>query len=157
MKSSISTSARRGLKSNCLPPATGTWVEIPSGDKPVLLVFWDPRDAMSVKFLEKAASLRKEFPGMTVMPIAPVSEEGVKKALLNLNLDIPSLVDAQAVAFKDYRVAHTPRVYCWTPRGRFCAGHPGYAVCRQSLCREHIRRKGRMKKLPRLLRPHLPP
>ena len=38
--------------------ATGTWVEIPSGDKPVLLVFWDPRDAMSVKFLEKAASLR---------------------------------------------------------------------------------------------------
>ena len=93
-------------------------MEIPSGDKPVLLVFWDPRDAMSVKFLEKAASLRKEFPGMTVMPIAPVSEEGVKKALLNLNLDIPSLVDAQAVAFKDYRVAHTPRVYLLDPKGK---------------------------------------
>ena len=98
--------------------ATGTWVEIPSGDKPVLLVFWDPRDAMSVKFLEKAASLRKEFPGMTVMPVAPVSEEGVKKALLNLSLDIPSLVDAQAVAFKDYRVAHTPRVYLLDPKGK---------------------------------------
>lgn len=99
--------------------ATGTWVEIPSGDKPVLLVFWDPRDAMSVKFLEKAASLRKEFPGMTVMPIAPVSEEGVKKALLNLNLDIPSLVDAQAVAFKVTAWPILPGYICWTPRGRF--------------------------------------
>lgn len=98
--------------------ATGAEVVLPSGDRPVLVVFWDPRDSMSVKFLEKAASLRTEFPGMTVMPVAPVSAAGVKKALRNLNLDIPSLIDEKALAFKDYRVAHTPRVYLLDPKGK---------------------------------------
>lgn len=98
--------------------STGMEVAVPSGDRPVLLVFWDPRDVRSVQFLEKASSLRTEFPGMTVMPVAPGAAEDVKKALLNLNLDMPSLVDEKAVAFKNYRVAQTPRVYLLDPKGK---------------------------------------
>lgn len=98
--------------------ATGAEVKLPGGEKPVLVVFWDPRDARSVQFLGKAASLRGEFPGLTVMPVAPGSSENVKKALLNLNLDIPSLIDEKAAAFKDYRVRHTPQVYLLDPKGK---------------------------------------
>ena len=98
--------------------ATGAQVTLPTGDKPVLVVFWDPRDARSVQFLGKAASLRGEFPGLMVMPVAPGSSENVKKALLNLNLDIPSLVDEKAAAFKDYRVRLTPQVYLLDPKGK---------------------------------------
>ncbi|WP_354831561.1 redoxin domain-containing protein [Akkermansia muciniphila] len=97
---------------------TGAEVKLPGGEKPVLVVFWDPRDARSVQFLGKAASLRGEFPGLTVMPVAPGSSENVKKALLNLNLDIPSLIDEKAAAFKDYRVRHTPQVYLLDPKGK---------------------------------------
>lgn len=98
--------------------ATGAEVKLPGGEKPVLVVFWDPRDARSVQFLGKAASLRGEFPGLTVIPVAPGSSENVKKALLNLNLDIPSLIDEKAAAFKDYRVRHTPQVYLLDPKGK---------------------------------------
>lgn len=98
--------------------ATGEEVTLPTGDKPVLVVFWDPGDVRSVQFLEKAASLRKEFPGLMVMPVAPGSSENVKRALLNLKMDIPSLVDEKAVAFKDYRVMITPRVYLLDPKGK---------------------------------------
>lgn len=98
--------------------ATGAQVALPTGDKPVLVVFWDPRDARSVQFLGKAVSLRGEFPGLMVMPVAPGSSENVKKALLNLNLDIPSLVDEKAAAFKDYRVRLTPQVYLLDPKGK---------------------------------------
>lgn len=98
--------------------ATGAQVTLPSGDKPVLVVFWDPRDARSVQFLGKAASLRGEFPGLMVMPVAPGSSENVKKALLNLNLDIPSLMDEKAAAFKDYRVRHTPQAYLLDSKGK---------------------------------------
>ena len=98
--------------------ATGAQVTLPTGDKPVLVVFWDPRGARSVQFLGKAASLRGEFPGLMVMPVAPGSSENVKKALLNLNLDIPSLVDEKAAAFKDYRVRLTPQVYLLDPKGK---------------------------------------
>lgn len=98
--------------------STGMEVTLPSGENPVLVVFWDPRDMRSVQFLEKAVSLRKDFPGMTVMPVAPGTSEYVKNALLNLNLDIPSLVDEKAVAFRDYRVAQTPRVYLLDPKGK---------------------------------------
>lgn len=98
--------------------ATGAQVTLPTGDKPVLVVFWDPRDARSVQFLGKAVSLRGEFPGLMVMPVAPGSSENVKKALLNLNLDIPSLVDEKAAAFKDYRVRLTPQVYLLDPKGK---------------------------------------
>ena len=65
----------------------------------------------SVQFLQKAASLRKEFPGLTVMPVAPGKRENIEKALLHLKMDMPSLVDEKAAAFKDYRVRLTPRVY----------------------------------------------
>lgn len=98
--------------------ATGAEVTVPAGDKPVLVVFWDPRDMRSVQFLQKAASLRKEFPGLTVMPVAPGKSEDVKKALLNLKVDLPSLVDEKAAAFKDYRVMFTPRVYLLDPAGK---------------------------------------
>ncbi len=93
-------------------------VTLPSGDKPVLVVFWDPQDMRSVQFLQKAASLRKEFPGLTVMPVAPGKRENVEKALLNLKMDMPSLVDEKAAAFKDYRVRLTPRVYLLDPAGK---------------------------------------
>lgn len=98
--------------------STGMDVTLPSGKSPVLVVFWDPRDVRSVQFLEKAASLRKDFPGLTVMPVAPGTAEQVKNALLNLNLDIPTLVDEKAAAFRDYRVAQTPRVYLLDPKGK---------------------------------------
>ena len=52
------------------------------------------------------------------MPVAPGSSENVKKALLNLNLDIPSLIDEKAAAFKDYRVRLTPQVYLLDPKGK---------------------------------------
>ena len=39
---------------------------------------------------------------LTVMPVAPGNSEDVKKALLNLEMDTPSLVDEKAAAFKDY-------------------------------------------------------
>lgn len=107
-----------GPKISLPSSATGTDVAVPSGDKPVLVVFWDPRDARSAQFLEKAVSLREQFPGMAVMPVAPGSMEHVNKALLNLNLDIPSLVDEKAVTFRDYRVAQTPRVYLLDPQGK---------------------------------------
>ncbi len=93
-------------------------VTLPSGDKPVLVVFWDPQDMRSVQFLQKTASLRKEFPGLTVMPVAPGKRENVEKALLNLKMDMPSLVDEKAAAFKDYRVRLTPRVYLLDPAGK---------------------------------------
>ena len=93
-------------------------VTLPSGNKPVLVVFWDPQDMRSVQFLQKAASLRKEFPGLTVMPVAPGKRENIEKALLNLKMDMPSLVDEKAVAFKDYRVRLTPRVYLLDPAGK---------------------------------------
>jgi peroxiredoxin len=93
-------------------------VTLPSGNKPVLVVFWDPQDMRSVQFLQKAASLRKEFPGLTVMPVAPGKRENIEKALLNLKMDMPSLVDEKAAAFKDYRVRLTPRVYLLDPAGK---------------------------------------
>ncbi len=107
-----------GPKINLPSSATGAQVTLPAGDRPVLVVFWDPRDARSVQFLGKAASLRGEFPSLMVMPVAPGSGETVKKALLNLNLDLPSLMDEKAVAFKDYRVRTTPQVYLLDPRGK---------------------------------------
>lgn len=107
-----------GPKISLPSTATGERVTLPSGDRPVLVVFWDPRDMRSVQFLQKAASLRKDFPGLTVMPVAPGKSENVKKALLNLNVDIPSLVDEKAAAFKDYRVMLTPRVYLLDPAGK---------------------------------------
>ena len=107
-----------GPKISLPSTATGAEVTVPSGDKPVLLVFWDPRDVRSVQFLQKAVSLRKEFPGLTVMPVAPGNSEDVKKALLNLEMDTPSLVDEKAAAFKDYRVMLTPRVYLLDPAGK---------------------------------------
>lgn len=42
----------------------------------------------------------------------------MKKALLNLEMDTPSLVDEKAAAFKDYRVMLTPRVYLLDPAGK---------------------------------------
>ena len=74
---------------------------------------------MSVKFLERRPPCAR-ISGDDGDAHSSGFRKKVKKALLNLNLDIPSLVDAQAVAFKDYRVAHTPGYICWTPkRGRF--------------------------------------
>ncbi len=93
-------------------------VTLPSGNKPVLVVFWDPQDMRSVQFLQKAASLRKEFPGLTVMPVAPGKRENIEKALLNLKMDMPSWWMKKAVAFKDYRVRLTPRVYLLDPAGK---------------------------------------
>lgn len=107
-----------GPKISLPSSATGEEVTLPSGDKPVLVVFWDPRDARSVQFLQKAVSLRDEFPGLAVMPVAPGNSENVKKALLNLKMDIPSLVDEKAAAFKDYRVMLTPRVYLLDSAGK---------------------------------------
>lgn len=107
-----------GPKISLPSTATGESVTLPFGDRPVLVVFWDPRDMRSVQFLQKAASLRKDFPGLTVMPVAPGKSEDVKKALLNLNVDIPSLVDEKAEAFKDYRVMLTPRVYLLDSAGK---------------------------------------
>lgn len=107
-----------GPKISLPSTATGAEVTVPSGDKPVLLVFWDPGDVRSVQFLKKAASLRKEFPGLMVMPVAPGNSENVKKALLNGEMDIPSLADEKAAAFKDYRVMFTPRVYLLDPAGK---------------------------------------
>lgn len=52
------------------------------------------------------------------MPVAPGNSEDVKKALLNLEMDTPSLVDEKAAAFKDYRVMLTPRVYLLDPAGK---------------------------------------
>lgn len=52
------------------------------------------------------------------MPVAPGNNEDVKKALLNLEMDTPSLVDEKAAAFKDYRVMLTPRVYLLDPAGK---------------------------------------
>ena len=66
----------------------------------------------------KRQSLRKEFPGLTVMPVAPGKRENIEKALLNLKMDMPSLVDEKAAAFKDYRVRLTPRVYLLDPAGK---------------------------------------
>ncbi len=48
----------------------------------------------------------------------PGNSEDVKKALLNLEMDTPSLVDEKAAAFKDYRVMLTPRVYLLDPAGK---------------------------------------
>lgn len=111
---------QKGPDINLPSSDTGKNVVIPGVGRLVLLVFWDPRDLRSVKFLEKAGSLRKEFPEMDVMPIAPMSAESVNKALLNLNLKdgMASLVDEQAHAFKNYRVAYTPYVYLLDPEGK---------------------------------------
>lgn len=92
-------------------------VTLPSGNKPVLVVFGIRRICVPFSFA-KAASLRKEFPGLTVMPVAPGKRENIEKALLNLKMDMPSLVDEKAVAFKDYRVRLTPRVYLLDPAGK---------------------------------------
>ncbi len=44
-------------------------------------------------------------------------------------MDMPSLVDEKAAAFKDYRVRLTPRVYLLDPAGKIPdARHAGYAV-----------------------------
>lgn len=52
------------------------------------------------------------------MPVAPGKRENIEKALLNLKMDMPSLVDEKAAAFKDYRVRLTPRVYLLDPAGK---------------------------------------
>lgn len=52
------------------------------------------------------------------MPVAPGKRENIEKALLNLKMDMPSLVDEKAAAFKDYRVRLTRGCICWTLRGK---------------------------------------
>ncbi len=101
-----------------LKSSSGLQMNVPSGKSPVLLVFWDPRDDRSVRFLEKAASLRERFPELTVLPVAPANEEVIGNALLNLNLNMPSLVDEHSVAFKDFRVDSVPYVYMLAPKGK---------------------------------------
>lgn len=102
-----------------LPSTTdGKMQTIPFGDKPILVIFWSPQDMLSVQFLQKAASLRKEFPGMNVMPIALGKSELIRDTLLNLGSDMNSLADEKAVAFKDYRVRFTPRVYLLDADGK---------------------------------------
>lgn len=63
------------------------------------------------------------------MPVAPGKRENVEKALLNLKMDMPSLVDEKAAAFKDYRVRLTPPGVSAGPCGENPdARHAGYAV-----------------------------
>ncbi len=102
-----------------LKNTTGTEVTVPSGKYPTLLVFWNPNHDRSVRFLEKAASLRAQFPDLTVMPVAAATNAtDVSSALLNLNLNLDSLVDDKAKAFKDFRIATLPQVYLIDPKGR---------------------------------------
>ncbi len=101
-----------------LKSSSGLQMNVPSGKSPVLLVFWNPRNDRSVSFLEKAASLRERFPELTVLPVAPANEEVIGNALLNLNLNMPSLVDEHAKAFKDFRVGSVPYVYMLDAKGK---------------------------------------
>ncbi len=97
---------------------TGAAVTVPAGKYPTLLVFWNPNHDRSVRFLEKAASLRSQFPELNVMPVAAASAADVSGALLNLNLNLHSLVDDKGKTFKDYRIANIPQVYLIDPNGK---------------------------------------
>ncbi len=50
-----------GPKISLPSTATGAEVTVPSGDKPVLLVFWDPRDVRSVQFLQRPFPYGRNF------------------------------------------------------------------------------------------------